>query len=322
MRKILKILALLILALALLYQYPGPIQQYLKPFVAELTGKLGLRVIPCKNPIAYSLSNFDTRFNISKNDFLEAIATAEAIWEKPFGKELFTYQTDSTGATLLKVNLIYDYRQQATDKLENLDTVVTDSQATYDSLKIKYNTLKAELVPAQNAFEADLKNFSQKQTAYETQVEYWNSKGGAPKREYADLQSEQSALVQESAKLKIQQDNINQMVDEINSLANSLNHLVKVLNLSVEQYNTVSTSRGESFTEGTYSAEGPNKAINIYEFSSRAELIHILAHELGHALGLGHVADPKAIMYSLNQGNNEALTKTDLEALKTLCEVN
>lgn len=274
------------------------------------------RYIPCKEPIPYTIGTFDRRFALSHQDFRRALLEAEAIWEKPLGRELFIYEPQEAD---LPINLIYDYRQEVTSTLNDLEHVVEEGETTYDTLQTKYLGLKRKYDEAKSAYNARLKAFNIKSNGYEVQVQIWNSGQRTSREQFDKLESDKAVLQQEVAGLKSSEAQINQMAQEINKLVERLNHLAESLNLKVDTYNTIGASRGDSFTGGLYHSDEDGQEIDIYEFSTKEKLVRILAHELGHALGLEHVADREAIMYHLNQGESKALTQGDLAALEALC---
>lgn len=320
MKNFLKIFLPLFVIGAIIFQFRATLLARLSPILNNLSAFF-IKHAPCAEPIPYALGAFDTQFNISQKYFLTALTDAEAIWEKPFGKDLFAYAPLDSTYDVLKINLIYDYRQQATGKLASLGIIVKDNKASYDMLKAKFTALKVEYDTKKNIFDTRIEVFNQKQQVYENLVKSWNKKGGAPIEEFNKIEINRLALETELKELQTMQIRINAMVDELDALVVVLNRLITSLNLSVDKYNTTSVSRGESFEEGVFSTDGLKREIDIYEFSSREKLVRVLAHELGHALGIDHVDDSKAIMYMFNQGNNEILTKADLTALKIKCGV-
>ena len=313
MKNILKNIVILILLCVVAYIFRVPLEKRFAGLLANFQHFYA----PCAKPITYALGSFDTEFGLSKQNFLSILKEAEAIWEKPIGKNLFAYAEDGA----LTINLVYDYRQEATDKLKSLGLAVDGSKSSYDALKVKYTDLKVRYAEVLADYNARVASLNAKVDAYDKEVAYWNKRGGAPKAEYNRLQEEKMAIETESSAVQALQANVNEYADEVNALVVVLNRLAGSLNIDVGTYNSIGASRGEEFTEGDYQSDSAGQRINIYEFSSRDKLVRVLAHELGHALGLDHVDDPKAIMYKLNSSANEKPTKSDLAGLKAKCGI-
>ena len=65
--------------------------------------------------------------------------------------------------------------------------------------------------------------------------------------------------------------------------------------------------------------KGSSNAIHLFAFADASKLMRMMAHELGHAMGLNHVSDPNAIMYAVNQGDTLIITDADKAEFQHTC---
>jgi len=136
--------------------------------------------------MTYSIGNFDTQFSLSKEQFLSEMRRAEKIWETQAQRELFQFV--ETGGDLT-INLIYDERQASIDELKKIGIVINNNKETYNALKAKYTTLTGVYDQQKKLLDGEIRELKIQQDAYEKDVSYWNSRGGAPKGEYEKLQA-------------------------------------------------------------------------------------------------------------------------------------
>ena len=271
---------------------------------------------PCAQPLTYTLDSFDARFGISEQEFLQAADEAAGIWESASKHDLFEF---SQGGKM-KINLVYDWRQEATDKLEDLGIDIKQDKNSYDTLKAKYAQLNSQYAGSKAALAVAVSAYDKRKAAYEKEVADWNSSGGAPEEDHQRLQEEQQSLNTEAGKLKLKQRNLNSLVSNLNAVVDSLNLLAEALNLQVSRYNNIGTQHGSEFEAGVYQSSSGGVSITIFAFADYGELTRSLAHEFGHALGLEHSQNPEDIMYRLNQSANETITAADLSALRSVCQ--
>ncbi|TSD01920.1 MAG: peptidase M10A and M12B matrixin and adamalysin [Parcubacteria group bacterium Athens0714_25] len=271
----------------------------------------------CEQPIHWSLGEIDSRFPLDTKQFRQAAFEAEKIWEDALGKDVFVFDPQSS----FQIKTEFDQRQQMTYEAQDLEKNIGAYEKESDLLEKNYQTLKIRYEQQMAQFETLKKEFEKKLKEYNKDVADWNSGDRTSSKEYEKLQEEEKELQNLQENLQEKTEEVNKTADELNALAQKLNiktaDVKKVIETFKEKY-----GEAKPFVQGLYYP--PLQGITIFEFKEKEDLRLVLAHEMGHALGIEeHIKDnPASLMYYLMDQQdieNPSLTQQDIQAYSSAC---
>jgi myosin heavy subunit len=266
----------------------------------------------CNVPISYQIGEIDPRFGLTSEEVKNAISSAESLWEDGTDRNLFTAAAKGT----LVINFVYDERQAMTNAQTEFEEVLERKETVSENVKDQYQRLVSEYDALRESYERSVALYETKLESYNDEVADWNRRGGAPKDVFERLENTKKELETEEQKLDTRSRELNALVRKINTLGSEGNSLITDYNSLVNEYNDRFSEGGE-FTQGVYKDD----EITIYEYGSEEELIIVLAHEMGHALGIDHVEGATSVMYHHmeEQTLDEGLTLYDRAAFTESC---
>jgi len=269
-------------------------------------------IATCVTPIYYRIGAFDERFSLSEEEAKVALAEAEAVWEAKTSRDLFIYDDKAK----FTVNFIFDDRQAVALDQHDIEARLNTVEEQNQKINAEFKALERVFATAREKYEKKVSTYNSSLIELNKKIEAYNTSSSPNEIDEQSLQQARVTLENEAKVLDAEAKNLNRLSSELNAIAQRGNVMVEVYNQSVQSYNT-RFGEGREFTQGDYQGN----QINIYTFLDRAELVRVLVHELGHALGVGHVENDTSMMYHMmsNQPVVASLSHEDTVAFFATC---
>jgi hypothetical protein len=251
---------------------------------------------PCQVPLSWHVERLDPRFGLSALEAQRAVEAAASMWARALGgTALFPHEEGGE----LAIRFVYDERQQR-------GVARREQQARVDERDARIDARGESLARAVERLDREI-------ARHNATVAEWNRRGGAPPEVAAELQDRE-------ADLGARERSLHRQIEELNREVAARNLQVETLARDFPSEVVESGRYGETvrrrFNRITSVSD---REIRIFRFEDRDDLVMLLAHELGHALGLDHAPTPGAVMSAVHSEAVRDLQPVDLALLRERC---
>lgn len=274
----------------------------------------------CRIPINYHLGTIERGFGLDRSQVRDALDDAIGMWQAASETTLFLQDSGEGLAIELRST---DRQEQARERLAAEDRLGSEKEAL-DEREDELASERSEFREDWEAFVARRKEHEERVNSHQERLEDWQAGRVEQTRERRrELNETAEELEAEAQALEKRHEALSQRRQRLQQRQNELKADIDQYNERVEAHNS-GASEERGFRMGEYRQVGDERRISIYKAVDPDELRLVLAHELGHALGIGHVAASDAVMHEdLGRANRgrESVSSADRRALTDSCDV-
>lgn len=324
LRHVLIPLLTLLVATAAVLASPEPSFDEPQPATARPSQEQGGSTVPCAVPLRWSMADVDPHFGLTSGDAEAALLAAFAVWEGDSGTPIFAM--DESGHP---ISFVFDERQASSQRRSSERNELVDAARRLDAMSAQLEERLAAQLRENAALLEAAESHRRRMQRLNDDIRDWNQRRAVPDSVRSRLMAERTTLAEEGRELERREAALQGLREAL--AAESLQ-----INREVDAYNQAQLPGGgvpESPSEaGRYSEqvrtrdgviEDVSRRIEVYRFGSSRDLVMVLAHELGHALGLGHSNEHGAVMSEVSTSTQSAtpptLSSRDVEMLDTTC---
>lgn len=271
----------------------------------------------CSEPITFHVGDIDERFSITEEEVISLMEEVAQVWSD--AADTIIIQYDEKGEIAL--NLVYAEEQKLTDRERQYRDRLEHEEFRITVLENEYKRMNEEYEQEVEMYDEDSRDLQESIDRLNEWVRQKNEQGGFNKEDLKRFEGRKAEIDQVKLDLKRSEGRLKRKAAELNDKVTFLNNKVEAKNLLVDEYNRQFKGT-RKFTQGAYEWTNNSRRINIYQFLDKNELRLVIAHEMGHALGITHVSNPESVMHELMDQQNRRdleLTEEDIRALQSVC---